>query len=73
MGIKEDETKWEVYICYPKRKEWLLLGKYNQYKLAKERYKEFSNKSECMMRIVRAELHRTIILEDLRGHIDEKI
>ena len=68
----EDETKWEVQIRSPKAKEWSVVCTYDYYHLAKERYMYIMNfKAEYSVRIVRVEIHRSVVLEDLRGNLDD--
>lgn len=64
-----EETTWEVWGRVNTKSNWILVGEFYSYKEAKYYYDVFSKHNLHMYRIVRAELHRTIVLEDLKGNV----
>ena len=69
--MPEDETMWEVWVQYEPKGKWFLSMKFQEFKEAKSYYNECVQ-SDIQVRMIRAELHRTIILEDLKGNVYEE-
>lgn len=67
----EDETMWEVWKRFNTKSNWILFGEFYSYKEAKLYYDMLSKHNSLMIRIVRVETHRSVVLEDLKGNVYE--
>lgn len=68
--MPEDETMWEVWVKYdPPKGKWFLSMKFQDFKEAKSYYNECVNSDGIEVRMIRAELHRAIVIEDLKGNV----
>ena len=62
---------WEVWARVDTKSDWFLNREFYSYKEAKRYYDSRLKVSSLMFCIVRAELHRSIVLENLRGNLDD--
>lgn len=67
----KDETMWEVWARIDTKSRWFRSMAFDSYKEAKSYYDLSLEVSSFMFCIVRAETHRSIVLEDLRGNLDD--
>lgn len=65
-----EETMWEVWVKYEPNGKWFLSMKFQDFKEAKSYYNDFAD-TEIEVRMIRAELHRAIVIEDLKGNVYE--
>lgn len=64
-----EETMWEVWARIDKETRWFVINTFQSYKEAKKFYDAVVKRYVFMFCIVRAETHRSIVLEDLKGNV----
>lgn len=64
-----EETMWEVWCKSKITHKWMCMRIYPTYKEAKEYFNTRTLFKDYEARIVRAETHRCVVLEDLKGNV----